>query len=277
METRFLTSISGTLTDYSVEVNDYYAQNADVTLTTSDYIYIGQRHPFNHLYFKFNTTNTNSLNLSIDVWENNEWVAVADILDETKGLTKDGFITWTPDKHEGWTQDDTVDSNDNEEVEGLGGVRIYDRYWARFSVSSDVSASTSILWIGNLFAVDNDLRTEYPELLDSKYLDAWESGKIDWQEQHYRAAEIVINDLIKKHIITFKGQILERNTFKIPAVHALAELIYSAFGDDYENNRTLALNKYIKSVDKVIYNIDTNRDALLNDKEARFGSGKFTR
>lgn len=277
METRLLTDISSTLTDYSVESNDYYAQTVPIVLTTSDYLYIGQRHPFNHLYFKFDTVNTNTLTISISLWDGDEWIAVADIQDETNGLKQDGFITWTPDKHEGWAQEDTVDSNDNEEVDGLGDVRIYDRYWARFAVSTNVSASSALQWVGNLFSNDNDLKTEYAELVTSSYLDAWESGKTDWEEQHYRAAEIVINDLIKKNIIKFKGQVLERDTFKIPSVHSVAEMIYAGLGDDYENNRTRALNKYIKSIDKVIYNVDLNRDGLLNDWEANFKAGKFTR
>lgn len=277
METRVLKNITSTLTDISVVSNDYYAQTSSIVLTTTDYLYMGQRHPFNHFYLKMGVANENALTLTLQAWDGDSWVEVVDILDETAGLTQDGFITFVPDKQQSWSIDDTVDSSGNEDVTGLGDVTIYDRYWLRLKVSAEMSAGSTLSWIGNIFSTDNDLKTEYPELSVSTYLAAWETGKTSWEEQHVRAAENVISDMISKNVIDYKGQILERNKLKLAAVHSVAEMIYTGLGDDYEDNRLRALGKYKKQINKRLFAVDKNRDGRLSQNESKSRTGNISR
>jgi len=83
--------------------------------------------------------------------------------------------------------------------------------------------------------------------------------------------------MIKKNVVNYKGQILERETFKLAAVHAVAEMIFTGLGDDYEDNRINAMKKYKAASNKKIFNVDTNKDGRLDRVESRCKSGNFSR
>jgi len=277
MKTRVILSKSGTLTDLTVNSANYYNGVTTIDLTTSDYLYIGQTFPFNNLYFLMGTLNTTASNVTVKLWNSKEWIDVAELSDETNGFQSHGHMTFVPKKQENWHRDDTQNNNAQERVDGLGNVNIYDKYWIRISIDTNIDAGTTLKWNGSLFSDDNDLGTEYPELLLSNLLDSIESGKSDYQEQHVKAAELVISDLQSRNIIKHSGQILDKESVKNISVCKVAEIVYTMLGDDYEDNRALARKEYESRLKKNIFNVDLDEDGRLDIKESGFRHGVLSR
>ena len=274
MDRRFIYSNNGTLSDYSVQLENYHSGSLTCTLVAAeDAIYIGSRLPFNHLYFKVDTANSNASVMSISYYSGNGWTSVVDIIDETssggKSLAQSGFVTWTPNKNTGWHREDT------ENITALSDVTIYDLYWLKISFSADLSADVDLSWCGQIFADDNDLGSEYSDLARSAMISAFETGKTTWQEQHVTAAQVIVQDLIGKGLIIEKEQILERNDFKLAAVSKCAEIIYGGLGDDYKDNKEAARNEYRSRLGKILPKVDKDRNAIENDYERYTQGGLY--
>lgn len=277
-KTRILYSNNGSLTDLTSDINDYHADSFSLNgfSASEDYLYVGNIAPFNHFYLKLDTVNSNSLNLTIEYWSGTQWRPVVETIDETSGLSRSGYVTFVPDRDFAWIQSDT--NGTGQTITGLTGVTIYDKYWIRITLSADPSATSELAWIGQKFSNDNDLGSEYPELISSNVKASFESGKVDWEEQHVRAAEIIVSDLIKARIIYSKGQILERQTFMLPSVSKVAEMIYMNFGDDYTDQALAARNEFKARIQKGIYDVDLNKDGELDPFESnRFNQGFLSR
>ena len=269
---RILFSNNGTLHDWTKELNDYKSGSRVFDFTSGqDALYIGSRLPFNHLYFKLKENNLVSAAMTVEYWSTT-WQPVVELRDETNGFTQSGFITFTPDKDEFWEIEDT-----DEGVSGLTSKVIYDHYWLKITFNNTLTASTEISWVGQVFSDDYDLASEYPELCRPQTFMAFENGKISWEEQHVKAAEILAQDLIHKGVIYDKAQILNRDDYKNASVQKVAELIFNAFGDDYVDQRQRAREEYFLRLDKRVHKIDTNRDAVENISERKNTTGWLKR
>ena len=279
---KFIFEDDTTLSEFTVEANDYHSGVTVIPMIAAeDRIYIGSYFPFNHMYFKFGTVNDAASVLSIDVWANSTWRPVVEVLDETalSGSTfgQDGYVSWVPNRNNGWQRDDTVTSSGSETITGLGGVTIYDRYWARLSVSADLNSLSSVSWAGTLFSNDNDLGAEFPDLTRSTVLSAWEAGKTSWEEQHVKAAEVITDDLRERRVIIDKSQILERKDFRLASVSKVAEIAFRGMGPDFLDDRNDARSIYEKRVTKNTANIDRDRDGQKDREELQQLQGRLTR
>lgn len=275
--TRVIYSDNGTLTDVGKELSNYHSGSytfADF-VAAEDYIYLGNIAPFNHFYLKMATASVASTTMSVDYWNGNSWKPVVEIDDETSGLTQDGYVTFVPDRDHGWVSGDT--NGNGQTVTGLTSVTIYDRYWIRVSFNNDLTDNSIVNWVGQKFSNDDDLGTEYPDLVRSSVLTAFEAGKTTWEEQHVRAAELIVRDLISKQIIYSKGQILDRESFMLPAVSKVSEIIFNSFGDDYLDNKKQSANEYQKRINKSIYDVDLNNDGELQPREMSLRQGFMSR
>lgn len=276
MELRTLFSDNGTISDISVNANDYHSGTDTVAMVAADdYIFIGSYFPFNHLYIKMGSTvNAVTSAMTIEYWDGESFRGVAELIDETKSsgstFAQSGFITFTPHKKYNWVKEDTVDINDNVEITGLGSVKIYERYWIRISVSADFTTGTELSWIGNLFNKnDNTIDGLYPDLALTKTKTAYESGKTDWEEQRVLAAEEIIDDLKKANIIVSAGHILERSDFRLAEVHKVAAIVYNAFGSAREDERAKASSKYKNALAGFAATIDKNANARSDSSERK--------
>lgn len=281
MFTRIIFSDNGVLRDFSTNLSNF--QQGTETLdyvAAEDKLFIGSPFPFNHKYFKVSVQNTNAAVLSIKLWDGSEFVDSVEIIDETSvggiPINQTGYISWVPDKEETWTREDTVIRN-QEKVTGLGNITIYDNYWAEFTWDADFDITTALSFVGNLFSNDDDLAAEFPDLVRSDTLNGFESGKTDWEEQHIKAAELLIEDIQGQHVITDGNQILDRRAFKNSSVQKAAEIIYNAFGDDFEDQRLAALKEYQKRLGRDILNLDLNSNARLDSVERRVRQGRLIR
>jgi len=267
------------LADISNNVSNYHSGSDAITFVADeDYFYLGQRFAFNQFYIKLAALSTASSVMLLSYWDGKEWRSVVEVGDNTSGFTKDGKVFFVPDKQYGWMKSDTVRNSGVEEITGLGDVIIYDRYWLRVSFSVDLDADTAIQWIGKLFASDDDLYSEYPMFNNSSLKTAIETGKTNYEEQRLRATEVCIDNLITKGIINNGNQLLDAEKLKTPIVSKTAEIIFSMLGfDEYEEDRKRARNEYTSRLNKDIFNVDRNDNALLDDRETNVRQGRMWR
>lgn len=273
---RFLYSDNGVLTDITRKIENYKSGSHTFSYVTGqDYIYIGSALPFNHFYIKMGgTVNAVTTTMAIEYWSGKSWESVVEIIDETEGLTTSGFVTFTPDKSEKWTAESTNDSGNI--ITELSTIKIYDMFWMRVSFGNTLTPSTIVSWIGNLFANDYDLYSEYPVFNSSNLLSVFESGKTSWEEQHVKAAQVIIKDMIAKNVIYGAENILKKEDFNLAAVSKCAQLIFTALGDDYVDDALASKAEYKERLDNGQYSVDLNDDAIL-DKTEKFNKVGFMR
>ena len=277
-----------TIKDLSVGLNNFKSGISPLPIVAAeDKLFIGGDLAFNHRYFHIGTGNTAAAKISaIHLWDGNDWEPAVDIIDQTLDptglitMSKSGHVTWTLDKDETWRRDDTRDTNnDSEDIPGLGdnGVIIYDLYWARFTFGGDLDVGTTLKFLGHKFHEEEDLQVDYPELVLSNTKIQFEAGKTDWLDQEFKAAQEIIRDLKSSKVIMTPDQILNWELFRMASVHKIAELIYRAFGDDYEDNRKVARDYYKEALKVEVANIDKNANARLDPKERLEGQGFLIR
>lgn len=281
MKKRILYSDDGTLNDWSVNLDNYHSGTHSMDfIAAEDSIYIGSRLPFNHLYFKLDgaNVNANASVMTVSYWDSGEFRSAVDLIDETASsgatLAQSGFVTWSTDRDYGWIREDTNYGGNT--VTGLTTVEIYDLYWCKITVSADLTAGVAFSWVGQKFSNDNDLGAEYPSLVRSTFIAAYESGKTDWEEQHMVVAELIVDDLIDLGLILERDQILKKDDLKSSSVSRLAQMIFTGMGDDYSKNRELAENEYRARLNKVMPRIDLNINGRIDINE-RTNRGRLIR
>lgn len=271
---RFLFSNNGTLVDYSSKLEDYHADSAGIPyVKDEDVIYIGSRLPFNSLYFDVSELNLIGSVFTMELWDGNSWEAIAELDDQTSGLTKNGYITWVPRKDKHWVIDDTVKTNDAEEVTGLGDVVIYDLYWLRLTMSETITPTTAINWIGSKFCSDADLESEYTLFENSTFKANYAANKTDWEREIILASRLLIDDIEKKGAITSGDQLLIRRKLLDACVSKTAQIIFKNLGDDYKDDAARAKNEYYERLNKNNYGADLNNNATTDPSELKAVQG----
>jgi hypothetical protein len=267
---------SSVITDISKEINKYKSDIYIMSLGTSDAIYIGADFPFNHFYVKMGeVVNELNANVNIEYWDGTNWISAVHINDYTYAFSQSGFIEFTPDRDEQWLMESTKASG--ESITGLETITVYDKYWIKITVSSNLTSGIELSWIGNKFSDDDDLFSEYPIFNDATFLTGFETGKLDWEEQHVKAAELIVQDLKRKNVILGKEQILERDILMPASVAKVAEVIFNAFGNDYSEQRQHAKEEYLRRVDLSKYVVDTNNNGITDAVDVRYSQGWLSR
>lgn len=264
---RIITKISGTLTDHSVQLSEFDTGASTIAITTSDALYLGSDYPFNHRYIEIGTANDQASSISVSLWSGTAWVSAVDVIDQTKVsgacLAQSGIISWVPDRDQtSWSP-----QANSKDISDLSTTRIYDLYWVKLTFSGDLKASTSLKYVGHKFSTDAQLETEYPDLLRSDLMTAFKAGKTNWLEQTIGAAEYIVQSLREKGIIISRDQILDWSLFQRASIHKTAEIIMSAFGEDYRDAASRASGRYKNSLDLKAYSVDQDKNAQLTPKE----------
>lgn len=268
---RFIHSDNGSLADFSVQVEDYHAGSTNVTIVAGqDAIYLGSRFPFNSRYFKVATANVAAATPTVAYWDGNKFQPVVELTDETSAagvpLAQSGHLTWTTNRDFGWALEDTT-----EDIPELANLVIYDQYWIKITFSADVTAD--IAWAGHMFGSDEDIGSEYPDLLRANFKTAFESGKTDWEEQRVRASKLILDDLVNANLLRDGNQLLERREMRYAMVSKTAVLIYSAMGDDYVDDVLRSQKEYTGRFKKSVLSIDRNNNANLDRGEVGVKNG----
>lgn len=272
---RIIFKQGSTLTDITDDISTFTTGSADFDFVSADdALYIGADHPFNSIYVKMKTASATESTMTIQYW-NDGWVDVVESRDGTKQFTQSGYIQFTPNRKHLWEREST--NYEGEVVTDLEGIVIYDKYWLKITLGSDVDDGTQLQWIGHKFSNDTDLGVEYPDLTRANVLTSFKAGKTDWNEQHTRAAEIVVNDLVDRGLIAGVGQIVDINEYRPAAVSKCAEIIFRAFGDDYVDRANEALAEYNRRISKRNPTIDRNNNATQDAQEVAHQTGWLSR
>lgn len=264
------------INEISKQINSYKSDTYLLTMTDTDAIYIASDFPFNHFFLKMGSVvNSESADMQVSYWSDNEWIDAVNINDYTGAFSSSGFVDFTPDKDESWERSST--NYNGEIIDDLTSINVYDKYWVRIKFNASLTPAIELKWIGNKFSDDDDLYSEYPIFNDSTFLTAYETGKTNWEEQHVKAAELIIADLKRKNIILGKEQILDRAILMPASTSMVASIIYNAFGSDYETQRTQAKNNYKERIDLSKFITDVNNNAILDPEELRVTQGWMSR
>jgi hypothetical protein len=258
------------------QLNKYKSDTYMLTMTSSDAIYIATDFPLNHLFVKMGeTVNESSSEMIIDYWSSQGWLPVVNKNDYTEAFSMSGFVEFTPDRNHSWTRENT--NSNGQSVDGLESIVVYDKYWTRIQFTNNLDANIDLEWIGNLFSDDSDLFAEYPIFNDQSFLTSFEAGKVDWEEQHVKAASLIIQDLKKKNVIIGPEQILDRSVMLPASVCKVAEIIFNAFGNDYSQQRLIAREEYERRIDLSRYSVDGNNDGIEDATDVMAVQGWLTR
>ena len=266
---------TGSLTDLSVNLNDFDANASVIALTTTGFLYIGSDYPFGGRYFDVSVANSNASTLSVELWTGNNttWVAATDVIDETSsgGITfaQSGKITWKKDLSTNWRIEAT------EDIPELSTFAIPEMYWARLKVSADLSGTTalkSVLW---KFSEDADIDHFYPKL-NSNGLNRFKSGKTNWDEQHFRAGEAIIRELKRQEYTVSENLILSFDLFNEASVHKVAEIVFNGFGKSFEQDRDDARKYFVDAMDLTNFLVDKNQNLIL-DRNETFATAEVVR
>ncbi len=106
---------------------------------------------------------------------------------------------------------------------------------------------------------------------------AFKAGQTDWEEQHIKAAELLVRDLVESNVLDNRNQILVRDKFKLAAVAKCAELAFRGFGDDYIDDKVASRQEYDRRRKMRIYLVDKNPDGRLDRQETRSKQGTLSR
>lgn len=159
--------------DLSLDASDYIRDNFTLQLSaTEDYLYLGYDRNFGACYIESPTPNTNASTLGLEYWDGTAWQTL-DAQDETKGLTRSGFIQW--DKS--LLTSTTIDSKT--------------AFFIRIRPSADQSA-TVIRGINIVYSDDSRMKREFFEIDNSNLLPVGETSHIT---THAAARDMIIQQL----------------------------------------------------------------------------------
>lgn len=112
-------------------------------------LYFGLYKPFGAVYVEMEVVNAVRANLSISYWNGTGWASVSNTIDETRGLSRSGFIQL--DRPKDWKKTT---------VNGL------DAFFLKMVSDADLSPETTIQGMNLVFSDDQDLVGVYPSILN---------------------------------------------------------------------------------------------------------------
>lgn len=259
------------LLDHSGLLADVQEAGVSLALVAAeDALFVGADLPFNHRHFQISDTaaekNSVAGSVSVSLWDGGAWRAAAAVHDLTKEsgipFARSEKILWVPDRSYSWALEDTT-----ADISELSTLKIYDRYWAKFTFSD--AFAFSLLYVGQKFAKDSDLGIYYKDLNRPEVREAYfGEAKANYDVIHIAAAEEIVRDLRARQIIWARDQILEPDQFRDAAAHKAASIIYSPGGLNQIEKMEDAEEKYQYSMKKLNFKVDTNLDARLDRIES---------
>lgn len=250
MLARRVTRVVFNSTEITQSTQDPTGGTTSFVMTSSDFLYLGFHGRFASRHFNFSALNTNSTVLTVEYWDGDSWEAVKDLVDETQGFTKNGFVSW--------------DNQDNWAATTVTPISDVELFYVRVSISADLSAGTALQSVLSLYSDDALLRRYYPELVsDSRYLPP---GRTNFLEQHLAAKEKVVLRLKQRRVIDDESQIVDINEVGIAAMYQ-AVLIILTFIDQDEEVLARTRAAFEREIDDLTKSIDKNKDGIVSQTE----------
>lgn len=249
-------------TDFSDDMADFARdQTAFTWVAAEDFIYIGFEKPVNAFYIELQTVNALTASLTLEYYNGTSFTALEGILDEGKGLTRNGFIHW--------------DRNQTDEAKTT--VNSVEKNWYRLSL--DVDTTFTIQGIGIVFSDDNDIEAEYPGITSGDNLPP---NQTTFVLQHMAARDQLIQDLrndgfAKRSNNTLRVKqieaydILDIGEIKLASMYLTLSKIFSGLVDSPDDVYWQKMNEY-----KTRYNsarnlfwisLDLDNDGVVDESE----------
>lgn len=239
--------------DYSLDAYDFIRDNFTLEISAAeDRLDVSYVKPFSSVYVELVTANTVSGKLSAEIYNGTTWEEVL-IIDETRGLSRSGFISW--DK-------------------SLMNVES-DKFSIRFSVDVDTSAVV-FRAINIVFSSDNILKREFFEIDNANILPKNEASHI--------STHVASRDMIVQHLRNM-GYIKD-NSSKISPwdLHDISEIkqaakflslskIFFNLSDSVEDNWWKKYKEYEDKFQEAFrlarISLDLNDDGIKQDEEVQ--------
>ncbi len=264
MKCKVIYSDNGTLSDFSAHLSGYYGgSNAFTWDSANDALYIGSQYPFTSKYFIQTVANAVAATPSISYWDGVNWRSMSNVMDQT-GLAgtpfaNSGYLEFMTDKRYHWIKDDTT-VNGSENITDLGDVTFYDMYWVKITYSANISMTLS--WVGEMFCTDDDIGGLFPHLVDSTFIDDWESGKTTWEEQRIIATESVVQHLRNIHLNS-PNLLLDKAELSLATAYWTVGMIYQAMGSGLRE----ASDEAFVEAKNLLKNLKLTKDLNHNGRE----------
>lgn len=253
------TRVAKNSTDITAKTDTPSSDTVSLALTSaSDKLYLGFRNPFASRYFYFSALNTNACTLTVKYWNGSSFAAVEDLVDQTEGFTKNGFIAWQ-------------NLSDWQSKKAAPWANV-DLFWIEITVSADLSVGTTLQAVLNIFCDDTVLSTIAPELVsDTRYLP---SGQTTFLAQYQTAADMVVNRLKADGIIDDEDQLIDVNEVSLAAgYYAGYVILFPIARDDDDRARAKSfIDTGNKLLNKVRLDIDYNNSGEVEDDEKEAGN-----
>jgi hypothetical protein len=261
LEIQYYDASAGTkFTDYKLSLGNPAGDTATIALDIGDYIYLGYHKPIQSFYVDMTTPNSLSNVFTLEYYNGTTWVALVAI-DSTKKLTRSEFIQF--EQPSAW---------DNNLVNSI------DKYWLRIS-SSALTGSMVFNFIGLVFATDEDLKLEYPRILNAKFL----GGETNFLKTHIATRDDIIQDLTNKGVLKLASSglyenivpwdLLSRKEVNKAAIYLALSKIYnniSDSADDIWHQKALyyrsEYNRYFSQINLTIDILDSGVVSSTNNK-----------
>jgi hypothetical protein len=194
----------------------------------------------------------------VSYWNGTSWAAVDDLSDQTSlngdTLGQDGFISWT--NKADWVK------------KSLTGVDTdIQLYWIKVTVSANLSASTKLHSVLNLFCDQTLLSAYYPEIVSNTAF--LPRGKQNFLDQLIAAKDLIVTRLKQRHLIEDESQVIDINSVAMAAVHACAWIILApiATSDSTKELRDQAFKAMNDEVNQLSLGVDQDKDGIVTEAE----------
>lgn len=228
--------------DISDDMSTYLRDSADLSLQTGEYLFITLEKYFSKIYVEMETPSTVINSLVVEYYNGSSWSAVTSLIDETKGFTRSGFISWE-----------------------LGETK-----QLRISTIANMSAS-SVKGIGLVFSNDLDLEEAFYNI--DTLLPQGASSFISY---HQAARNEIIQSLRNQGNYTAGGDLTEwdllqpdqiREASKWKALSLIFTDVSNEVDDKYDQLRKNAVKKYHSAINLYLKSIDYDNDGVLTTAE----------
>ena len=252
-----------TFINHSVAAQDYSRDDFTIEMVSADdKKYIGYRKPINSVYYQITTPNTAANTLSWKYFNGTSFVTVGTFLDETKGFTRSGFVSW----------------NRNLTSEAVTTIDGQEAFWYEITTNTN-HTSTVFRGINTVFSDDNDLKTIIPSINSSKF---YVGSEISHILAHVAARDDIIQYLRRAgrfKVDPDSGDFEDINVFDLLRINQMREAsMWKALSiifddksvetdDSFEMKARKYEGRYKKCRDVMYLNIDTNDDGLENTDE----------
>ena len=246
--------------DYTRDAFDFTRDSFSINYEIGEYVYIGYRKPFRDIYIDILTVGT-SINGLFEYWNGLIW-ATLDVLDDTRSLTRSGFVNYV-----------------NPDDWALATVSTVEQFYIRYS--QDVTETLGFNGINTILCADNDLDEKYRKI--SRYL---KSGETSFIKTHQTVRKDVIQKIRNKGGLSVAGvndvkditewDLLDRSQLKNASVYYALENIFDGVSDSVEDKYDELAKKFKKKGDDAfrtfLLAIDKDDDGIADTGEMVTGA-----